>query len=292
MASRLNPYISFDGNAREAMEFYKGIFGGELALSTFGEFGAADGPGGRQDHARPARHDQRLHPHGRRHPAGMRSSTPATTITVSLSGDDADELRGYWEKLSDGGTRLGAAGEADVGRRVRHVHRPVRHRLDGQHQPTDDLAHVHGSSRAASPSSCQRYPSALRRGVRRRRRARDRPPPPAAAGATRPASCQPVTRPSTTRAGRSGPRTRSVQPRRRRCTAPSASAADSSARVTVVPTATTRPPWRRVCLTSRAVAAGTRNGSGQRRLARLQRRHPGVQRRPVPRATPRGRPAR
>ena len=23
---------------------------------------------------------------------------------MSLSGDDADELRGYWEKLSDGGT--------------------------------------------------------------------------------------------------------------------------------------------------------------------------------------------
>ncbi len=39
MATRLNPYISFNGNAREALEFYKGIFGGTLALSTFGEFG-------------------------------------------------------------------------------------------------------------------------------------------------------------------------------------------------------------------------------------------------------------
>ena len=49
-----------------------------------------------------------------------------------------------------------------------------------------------------------------------------------------PGACQPVTSPFTTRAGRSGPSTRSVQPARSRTT-PSASAADSSARVTVVP---------------------------------------------------------
>ena len=42
MASRLNPYISFDGNAREAMETYKGVFGGELAISTFGDMGQTD----------------------------------------------------------------------------------------------------------------------------------------------------------------------------------------------------------------------------------------------------------
>jgi PhnB protein len=36
-------------------------------------------------------------------PPGMEHN-PGTNITVSLSGDDADELRGYWEKLSDGGT--------------------------------------------------------------------------------------------------------------------------------------------------------------------------------------------
>ena len=30
MPSRLNPYINFDGNTREAMEFYRDVFGGEL----------------------------------------------------------------------------------------------------------------------------------------------------------------------------------------------------------------------------------------------------------------------
>ena len=42
MASRLNPYVTFDGNAREAMEFYRNVFGGELTLNTFGEYGTDD----------------------------------------------------------------------------------------------------------------------------------------------------------------------------------------------------------------------------------------------------------
>ncbi|MFD6072692.1 VOC family protein, partial [Amycolatopsis lurida] len=41
MASRLNPYLSFAGDARQAMEFYKSVFGGELTLNTFGESGMA-----------------------------------------------------------------------------------------------------------------------------------------------------------------------------------------------------------------------------------------------------------
>ena len=37
MTSRLNPYLSFNGNAREAMEFYTSVFGGELNLTPFGD---------------------------------------------------------------------------------------------------------------------------------------------------------------------------------------------------------------------------------------------------------------
>ncbi len=44
MSSRLNPYISFDGDARQAMEFYEQVFGGTLRMNTFAEFGMADGP--------------------------------------------------------------------------------------------------------------------------------------------------------------------------------------------------------------------------------------------------------
>ena len=43
MASRLNPYLNFDGTARAAMELYREVFGGELNISTFGEYGAPEG---------------------------------------------------------------------------------------------------------------------------------------------------------------------------------------------------------------------------------------------------------
>ena len=104
MASRLNPYISFADNAREAMEFYQASSAARSTLNTFGEFGQADTPRRRQDHARHARDRRRLHARWPRTPRPAWSTTPATTSRVSLSGDDGDELRGYWEKLSDGGT--------------------------------------------------------------------------------------------------------------------------------------------------------------------------------------------
>ena len=36
-------------------------------------------------------------------PPGMETN-PGDNITISLSGDDEQELRGYWDKLSQGGT--------------------------------------------------------------------------------------------------------------------------------------------------------------------------------------------
>ncbi len=44
MPSRLNPYLSFDGKAREAMDFYHDVFGGELTAQTFAEAGMSQGP--------------------------------------------------------------------------------------------------------------------------------------------------------------------------------------------------------------------------------------------------------
>jgi PhnB protein len=103
MASVLNPYISFDGTARQAMEFYKDVFGGELRMNTFGEFGGAQDPGDNDK----IMHAQLDTPAGYTlmasdSPAGM-PYNPGNTISVSLSGEDGDALRGYWDKLSDGG---------------------------------------------------------------------------------------------------------------------------------------------------------------------------------------------
>jgi PhnB protein len=101
MASRLNPYLNFDGNAREAMEYYRDVFGGELRVNTFGEYGM-DGPGSDK-----IMHAQLETPSGftlmASDTAPGTQRTQGDTITVSLSGDDGDELRGYWGKLADGG---------------------------------------------------------------------------------------------------------------------------------------------------------------------------------------------
>jgi PhnB protein len=104
MASRLNPYLSFRDNAREAMEFYQGVFGGKLDTTTFKEF---DGP------SDPADADKIMHgmleaPNGMvlmgaDAPTGMEHTT-GSSISISLSGDDEAELRGFYDKLKEGGT--------------------------------------------------------------------------------------------------------------------------------------------------------------------------------------------
>ena len=103
MASRLNPYISFDNSARQAMEFYRGVFGGNLTMNTFGEFGQADSPDADKIMHSQLETDSGFTLMASDTPAGMQRNA-GDTITISLSGDDADSLRGYWEKLSDGGT--------------------------------------------------------------------------------------------------------------------------------------------------------------------------------------------
>jgi PhnB protein len=101
MASRLNPYISFAGDARQAMEFYEQVFGGTLTLNTFGDFGAEDQPDGIMHGMLETSSGYTIM--GADNPPGQ-PHQPGNNITVSLSGDDVDELRGYWNKLSDGGT--------------------------------------------------------------------------------------------------------------------------------------------------------------------------------------------
>jgi PhnB protein len=102
MASILNPYLSFDGNAREAMEFYRDVFGGELNVMTFGDMGTEG------EDAQKVMHSSLSSPGGL---ALMGADTPpgqslerGNDVAVSLSGDDESELTGYWEKLSEGGT--------------------------------------------------------------------------------------------------------------------------------------------------------------------------------------------
>jgi PhnB protein len=107
MTIRLNPYIGFRGNAREAIEFYHSVFGGEVAISTFAEFNASQDPS--EDNL--VMHSVLNAPNGL---TLMVSDTPdrmeyrpGTNITVSLSGagdDDEAVLKGWWAGLMEGGS--------------------------------------------------------------------------------------------------------------------------------------------------------------------------------------------
>ena len=103
MTSRLNPYLNFNGNARQALEFYHGVFGGTLTMNTFAEFGNTDPANGNR-----IMHGMLETDAGYTIMAADVMTTmtyePIAGISVSLSGDEADLLRGYWDKLSSAGT--------------------------------------------------------------------------------------------------------------------------------------------------------------------------------------------
>lgn len=104
MQTILNPYLGFKDNAREAMEFYKTIFGGTLELNTFKDSHASSDP---------SEDNLIMHAalHGNNNISFMASDTPhhmeykpGTTFSMSLTGDNKDELTQYFNKLSEGGT--------------------------------------------------------------------------------------------------------------------------------------------------------------------------------------------
>jgi PhnB protein len=104
MQIKLNPYISFKDNTREAMQFYQSVFGGKLTMSTFKEFHASQKP--EEDNL--IMHSMLETENGM---TLMASDTPermeyrpGTNFSISLSGDNGPELTAYFEKLSSGGT--------------------------------------------------------------------------------------------------------------------------------------------------------------------------------------------
>lgn len=106
MTSKLNPYLGFRDNAKDAMEFYHSVFGGELTSSTFAEMHASEDPA----EADKIMHSQLVTDSGY---TLMAADTPnsmgfseSSNHSVSLSGDSSDreELTRYFEGLSEGGT--------------------------------------------------------------------------------------------------------------------------------------------------------------------------------------------
>lgn len=106
MAVRLNAYINFEGKAEEALEFYKSVFCGDVYSDTFRSFASDAMPVAEQDL------DKIMHGYLKGDngielmASDAMSGMPTPTggqIQLSLSGDDETTLKGYWDKLSEGG---------------------------------------------------------------------------------------------------------------------------------------------------------------------------------------------
>ncbi len=103
MPTRLNPYLSFKDNAREAMQFYHGVFGGKLVMNTFKEYHMSQDP--KEDNK--IMHAQLDTDSGM---TLMAADTPesmefrdSSNGSMSLSGENEQELKEYFNRLSQGG---------------------------------------------------------------------------------------------------------------------------------------------------------------------------------------------
>lgn len=105
MSTTLNPYLNWRSSAREAMEFYQSVFGGDLTSSTFKEAGMPVDP----EDENGIMHSQLVTPDltlmGSDVPKHM-AAGEITNGSISLSGgpEDEEQLRGFWNGLADGAT--------------------------------------------------------------------------------------------------------------------------------------------------------------------------------------------
>ncbi|WP_105566793.1 VOC family protein [Microbacterium halophytorum] len=115
MAMQATPYLTFDGNAEEAMKFYQAALGGQLDIVRIKDMPMEGG-------------DDEWSPEDVMHSAlvvdgvsvvygsdGGDASSSGGSVTVCLSGDDADELAAAFEKLSDGADVTAPFGPAPWG---------------------------------------------------------------------------------------------------------------------------------------------------------------------------------
>ncbi|MFD4422882.1 VOC family protein [Agromyces sp. NPDC058484] len=101
----LNPYLNFKDDAKEAMEFYRSVFGGELTSNTFAEYGQAEDPADADKIMHSQLESDGIVLMGADTPSFLEYTGPGN-VSVSLSGsaDEDAKLRGYWEKLSGSGS--------------------------------------------------------------------------------------------------------------------------------------------------------------------------------------------
>ncbi|MEB0001898.1 VOC family protein [Cryobacterium sp. RTC2.1] len=120
MSITTTTHLNFHGNARAALEFYQSVFGGQVTIATYGDFGMPqDAPGAAnvvfgqvetEDGFRVMAYDIPGHAADSDTAASAAGSTRrenGVTLTdqpffVSVRGETLDEVQGYWAALSAG----------------------------------------------------------------------------------------------------------------------------------------------------------------------------------------------
>lgn len=106
MKGQLTPYLSFDGNAKQALEFYKEVLGAEIVgIQTFGE---ADYP------TPPEADDRVMHAKLSKGDISLmfsdtfpgQSVVVGTNITLTLEPESEEEIQSLYEALRKGGKAL------------------------------------------------------------------------------------------------------------------------------------------------------------------------------------------
>jgi PhnB protein len=102
MDSTLTPYLSFNGNAAEAMRFYQSVLGGELTMQTFGEANMAEKPEekGLIVHAT-LKNEGLTFMASDTHPG--RKATFGNNVQMSITGNDEKGLARAFDGLAKGG---------------------------------------------------------------------------------------------------------------------------------------------------------------------------------------------
>lgn len=114
MSLTTTTHLNFRGDARAALEFYRSVFGGYLAVVTYSDAGnVRDAPEADQIMWGEVRADNGFHVMAYDVPAPMGYDQGENAFFVSVRGATVEEVSGYWEELSAGATIVVPMGPAN-----------------------------------------------------------------------------------------------------------------------------------------------------------------------------------
>ncbi|MFE4836327.1 VOC family protein [Arthrobacter sp. NPDC056691] len=111
MTVSVTPHLNFRGQARQALDFYQTVFGGEVAAATYADTHQVQDPA----QADAVAFGQLTAPNGFRLMAyDVQTAKPyeagRNPFYLTLHGDDQAEIKEQWHRLADGGTVLTGLG--------------------------------------------------------------------------------------------------------------------------------------------------------------------------------------